>query len=222
VVSTVPAGHVRDGRLDRWLNRRISRQLSPRLVGTWVRPHHVTLVAIGLAVGGAALVAVGGYWTCLLGLAVVQLSSVLDCCDGELARLTSRESRSGEWLDDTADTIGHLALFAAVGVAAERDGLAHGVMLAVVLGLGTLCSFACVTWAERTSARRALDGRRLDRRIDALVLALSTRDYHAVVLVCAVAGRLDWFLWGAAIGSHVFWVTVLVLMRRVGKGRVRS
>jgi hypothetical protein len=112
-----------------------------------------------------------------------------------------------------------VALFVAIGVAAQRDGLEHGVLLAVVLGLGTLCSFVCVTWAERTSARRGLDGRPLDRRIDDLALALSTRDYHAVVFICAVIDRLDWFLWGAAIGAHVFWVTVVVLMRATGKGR---
>jgi phosphatidylglycerophosphate synthase len=219
VATPALAGHVRDGRFDRWVNRRISRHLSPRLAGTWVHPNHVTIAAIILAIGGAALVAVGGYWIRLLGLAGVQLSSVLDCCDGELARLTSRESRSGEWLDVIGDTVGHLALFLAVGVAAARDGLPHGVLFAAVLGLGALCSFVCVTWAERTSARRALGGGRLDRRIDGLVLALSTRDYHAVVFVCAVVDRFDWFLWGAAIGSHVFWVTVAVLMRTAGKGR---
>jgi hypothetical protein len=27
-----------------------------------------------------------------------------------------------------------------------------------------------------------------------------------LVVACALTGRLDWFAWLAAIGSHVFWI----------------
>jgi phosphatidylglycerophosphate synthase len=210
--------NVRDGRLDRWLNRRLSWRLSLALARhPAVTPNQISLAAIAVGVAGALLVAVGGYWTRLAGLAVIQLASVLDCVDGEVARLTGRESRIGEWLDIAGDTIAHAALFVAIGVAVAADGGAHAVALGAVLATGALASFACVTYAERTEAARRRAGGALNRAIDVLVAALSTRDFHAVVFVFAAASRLDLFLVGAAVGAHVWWIALLVLLVLAGR-----
>jgi phosphatidylglycerophosphate synthase len=207
--------NARDGRLDRWLNRRFSRPLSRLLLRTPLTPNQVTLVSIGVGLVGAALVAFGGYVAPLVGLLVIQLGSVLDCCDGEIARLKFLESPLGEWLDISGDTVAHLALFVAIGVAAARGGMADALWLSVLLGAGTLVSFACVTYGERTADVRAQMGGTANRTIDVLLAALSTRDYHAIVLAFAVAGRLDWFLRGAAFGAQVYWLLLLVLLLSV-------
>lgn len=205
-------GNVRDGHLDRWLNRRLSRPISRLLVRVPCTPNRISLVGIILGVVGAALVAVGGYLTRLAGLLVIQGASVLDCCDGEVARLTFRESAFGEWLDIVGDTVAHGALFLAIGIAASRDGGSDALQLAALLVTGVLVAFACVTYVERTAARRARNGGWANDAVDTLALALSTRDYHAIVFGFALADRLEWFLWGAALGAHVFWVTLLVLL----------
>jgi hypothetical protein len=38
-----------------------------------------------------------------------------------------------------------------------------------------------------------------------------------VILASALTGKLPWFLWGAAIGAHVFWLLLLWLLWRAGR-----
>ena len=49
-----------------------------------------------------------GYFFLLLGALLAQLSSILDGCDGELARLKLLESKFGGWLDQVLDRYGDL------------------------------------------------------------------------------------------------------------------
>jgi CDP-L-myo-inositol myo-inositolphosphotransferase len=56
----------------------------------------------------------GGYvWTILAGL-VIQLSSVVDGCDGEIARLKFQSSKFGGWLDTVLDRYADTAIVAGV------------------------------------------------------------------------------------------------------------
>jgi len=36
-------------------------------------------------------------------------------------------------------------------------------------------------------------------------------------LASAIVGQLSWFLWGAAVGAHVFWLLLLWLLFRAGR-----
>ena len=47
---------------------------------------------------------------------------ILDCCDGDIARLKFRFSRAGEWLDSMGDEIVQVTLVAAIGLGVWRDG----------------------------------------------------------------------------------------------------
>ncbi|MEA3356792.1 MAG: CDP-alcohol phosphatidyltransferase family protein, partial [Candidatus Bipolaricaulota bacterium] len=59
---------------------------------------------------GAGLFAVTGYTGTLIAGILIQFGSILDGCDGELARLTFRESRFGAWLDTILDRYGDIAV----------------------------------------------------------------------------------------------------------------
>ena len=52
-----------------------------------------------------------------------------------------------------------------------------------------------------------------------MVAGLTSRDYSLLVLLCAIAGKLAWFLWAAAIGAQVFWVMLLSLLWKAGRLR---
>jgi phosphatidylglycerophosphate synthase len=206
------AGNVRDGRLDRWINRRFSRSLTLLLARTSLHPNHVTLIATAVGILGATLIAVGGYGARIAGVLVFQLAAVLDCCDGELARLRLRESTAGHRLDVTGDTIAHAALFLGIGAAAWRAGAPHAPALGLLLALGALLAFPCVSHAEQTAEARARIGGRLNATIDGLVGMLTTRDYQGLVGVLVLLDRLQWFLAGAAVGAHLFWSVLLALL----------
>jgi hypothetical protein len=38
-----------------------------------------------------------------------------------------------------------------------------------------------------------------------------------VIVVSALSGKLAWFLWGAAIGAHIFWLALAWLLFRAGR-----
>ena len=107
-----------DGFVAEYLNRPLSRRISGRLSATPITANQVTLLAFSLAVAGAVLFALGGLVGNVLGAMLVQLASVVDGCDGEIARLTHTESPRGGWLDTVLDRYADVAIVVGVGYGA--------------------------------------------------------------------------------------------------------
>ena len=115
-----PLGRNADGVTAYYINRPISLQMSRVLVNTPVTPNMIT--AVGLAMGVfAAFLASTGQWTMLIAAGVLlQLSSILDGVDGELARMRLTTSVAGEWFDTIVDDIINLSFMFGLGVATHR------------------------------------------------------------------------------------------------------
>jgi phosphatidylglycerophosphate synthase len=120
-----------DGAVAFHVMRPLARLATHALVGTPVTPNQVTLaaLALGLCAAGAA---VRGAWAA--AGALIWLAAVIDCIDGDLARLRIEGSRRGEWLDSIADELSTFALLVALGV---RLGLPALGMLGALLGTAT-------------------------------------------------------------------------------------
>ena len=207
----------RDGYLDGLLSRRLSRPLTRRLLATSLSPNAVT--GIGIVLGVAGGLSLGLPWPLGAVLAVVLLacSSVLDCVDGELARIRFAESRLGHVLDVTGDTVVHLALFGGIALTLGRAGAFPDRATLVLLVAGVTGAFAAITWSEVTEARRHRVRCWENRVLDGVLSPLTTRDWYVFPLVFALLGRLEWMVHAAAIGAHAFWVVVVVLVARVLK-----
>ncbi len=93
----------RDGPVARHLNRPVSRWLSRYLVRTAVTPNQISLLSWMLACVAAGLMALGGYPALAAGGALAQLASIIDGCDGEIARLKHSGSEFGGWFDAVLD-----------------------------------------------------------------------------------------------------------------------
>jgi hypothetical protein len=123
------------GFVARYLNKpvsfRITRGLLCRLP---VTPNQVTLGAAVIGLCGCALIASGQRWLVVAGFLLAHLQSVLDGCDGELARVRFQQSAIGEWLDTIVDDGLNLFLVASIGVGLGR---AYGTTLPTVVGLVT-------------------------------------------------------------------------------------
>src|SRR5918912_4363529 len=78
----------------------------------------VTLVAIGFY--SAWLFSLGHYWTGVLGAFLSLAASVLDGCDGEIARLKYQESALGCWIETFGDYSYYIAIFAGLTVGAVQ------------------------------------------------------------------------------------------------------
>jgi len=205
----------RDGYLDRLLRRRLSRPLTGLLIRTPISPNAVTLVGIALGAAGGLLLGLPGAAPVLAAIVLLEASGVLDCCDGELARLRFAESRLGHLLDVTGDTVVHVAVLAGIAARVAHAGSAPGWPLLAVLLLGVLGAFAMISWSEASAARRWRVSAWENRLLDGVLAPLTTRDWHVFLLAFALAGRLDLLVPAAAVGAHVFWITGLVLLLRV-------
>src|SRR5215212_10885211 len=92
-----------DGPVSRNVNRRLSTKISAYLAQYDVSPNVITLASFMLAVISGIFFFFGGYQNILIGGIMAQLSSILDGCDGELARLKFKGSDFGRWLDRVLD-----------------------------------------------------------------------------------------------------------------------
>jgi len=204
----------RDGYLDRLL-RRLSRPLTRLLIQTPVTPNAVTVIGIAIGVAGGLLLGVPGVAAVVAAIVLLEVSGVLDCSDGELARLRFAESRLGHWLDVTGDTVVHIAVLAGIARRVARAGSAPGWPLLAALLLGVVGAFATISWSDATEARRGRVAGWENRLLDRVLSPLTTRDWHVFPVVFALAGRLDLLVPAAAVGAHLFWVIGLVLLLRV-------
>ena len=92
-----------DGPVSRYLNRPLSVRISRQLVKYPITPTQISVFSFLGSMLAAGLFTLGGYPTLLLGGILAQLASVIDGCDGEVARLKSQSSGYGGWLDAVLD-----------------------------------------------------------------------------------------------------------------------
>ena len=126
-----------DGPVSRHINRRFSKTLTRLVMNTSIVPNHMT--ALGLVVGIAAavvtaLVTPASLWLLALGAVLYQVSSMIDGCDGEIARLKFLHSSTGEWFDTISDDVINLGYQLALGFAMYR---LSGEKLWLNLGVGS-------------------------------------------------------------------------------------
>jgi archaetidylinositol phosphate synthase len=205
-----------DGYLDGLVNRHFSRSTTRLLLPTPLTPNHVTIVGVAIGIVGGVLLGSASTAGVLAGVAALFVSGILDCTDGEIARIKFTESKIGHLLDVTGDTLVHGAVLVGIATRLARLGAWPGMPTLVLLGIGVVGSFAAITWSEWTEARRLRVAGAWENRLIAGVLSpLTTRDWYVFPIAFAVAGRLDLLVTAAAWGAQVFWVIVAVVVWRV-------
>jgi CDP-L-myo-inositol myo-inositolphosphotransferase len=125
----------------RLLNRRLSVPASWFLVRFGPNPDLLSALSFAVGLAAAALLASG------LGVAggiLVQLCSILDGVDGEVARLQLRAGPRGTLLDGILDRLGDAAICAALGIwAVDAGGSAAVIVLLVAAATsGAMLSMA--------------------------------------------------------------------------------
>ena len=125
-----------DGPVARQLNRRLSRPLSLLLVRLGVSPTAVTIASFLLTLAAAGTLALGSLWPLALiaGGVLVQLASVSDGVDGEIARASLRASPYGGFLDSVLDRAGDAAVLVGLAVAAGLDTASYAALAAALFG----------------------------------------------------------------------------------------
>jgi phosphatidylglycerophosphate synthase len=160
-VNTPEDRQVAERKLDRWLvkstdgiyarlNRRISIPISRQLIKFPITANMVSIFTLGVGMASAAFFAYGGYWSTLLGALLCLFASILDGCDGEVARLKLLESDFGCWLETICDYAFYLFLLVGMTIGRWRSS---GTRMYLVYGglllFGALASFLATGWERR-------------------------------------------------------------------------
>src|SRR5262249_35829624 len=105
-----------DGFMARHVDRPISLRIAPRLACTRISPNDITVLSVGIGLSGA-LFFLCSQWVCqTIGALLFLAHSILDGCDGELARLKFQETRFGGIIDYWGDNVVHIAVFGCMAI----------------------------------------------------------------------------------------------------------
>jgi phosphatidylglycerophosphate synthase len=211
-----------DGPLAHWIDRRISLRMSRWLVRhTGLRPNHITIIGTSIGLLAAALLGVGTYWTGVAGTLLFLCATIVDGCDGEVARLTFRESSFGQKFDVATDNLVHIAIFVGLAIGLYRQNPeGHYLLLTIILLSGFACTGVATyfflvhrpDFASSGGPPTTWKGR-LRQQVLRGMEALMNRDFAYLLLVLAVFDRLYWFFWGAAFGTYGFALALVLVYR---------
>jgi CDP-L-myo-inositol myo-inositolphosphotransferase len=119
-IDATMAKNDEDGFISQYLNRPLSRRLSMALSRTWLTPNHITLISFFMGLLGAVGLATTEPWAWIVGGIVIQIASIVDGCDGEIARVKWLQSPQGAWLDTVLDRYSDVSIGLAVTFAASQ------------------------------------------------------------------------------------------------------
>lgn len=96
-------GKPNDGPVAKYLNRPISIRITRILTRFPITPNQISLMSFFGSLLAAVLFALPGYPALAAGGVLAQFASIIDGCDGEVARIKFQESDFGRWFDAVLD-----------------------------------------------------------------------------------------------------------------------
>jgi phosphatidylglycerophosphate synthase len=128
---------------NRFVARPLAAVLLPGLAPSRITPNQITFASLAVfLIAAAMLMALPGHGALIGAIVVLELSYVLDCVDGQLARLRGTSSPVGAHLDFLMDEIKAFVLVAAVAVRLWRADPGPGGVWFLVEGLVALAAVA--------------------------------------------------------------------------------
>jgi archaetidylinositol phosphate synthase len=185
----------------------LARPVIRPLIGTAVRPNHITTLRLLTGIAACIAFAWGNRAGMVWGGGLWLVSAFLDRADGELARLANMMSPQGHRYDFLADVWVNSLFFVAIGIGLRHSALGKwSIPLGLLTGVSMLLVSFFAEWLELRSpaGTKAISGRWGFDPDDALYLM----------------GPLAWLGWltpilvGACVGATTAMVIVGIRLRR--------
>jgi phosphatidylglycerophosphate synthase len=208
-------------------NRRLSLPISVALIRTPLTANQLSVALVAMGFYAAWLFSVGQYWAGVLGGFVSLAASVLDGCDGEIARLKFQESALGCWIETVGDYSYYIAIFVGLTMGAVRQTGWHAFYWIGALALGgTLLVFALLIFLrsritggrpEKLHAiardRFTAQPTRWSRIVWRISFAATRAAMPYGIMAFALLNALPAIVVLAAIGANVYWISIVVRLR---------
>ena len=186
--------------MDIWVNSIFSIKISSLLVKTFLTPNQITILGLFIGLASGILFAQGNYWNTLIGGVLLFITAILDCCDGDVARLKFMESDFGKNLDTACDNIINIFIFIGIMVGVARyDGLIQALIPFALVMFGGGWIFYLIYFPKGGKGSYFTNTPMYN-----IVQILASRNFIYVILLFCIFNKLNWFLWIAGIGSIVF------------------
>ncbi len=225
----------RDGFVSRYLNRPISRAVSRILLKTSMTPNGWTWLITLFPLIGFFFLVRGDYFGFVVGAALFNVHSILDGCDGEIARAKYLDSEKGPGVDAIGDLIALLLFSIGLGFGLFcspqpnavgqwvflSEGLLASVFIALRLGPDHVLDLlrrgqAAVVFTKDDERLRRSGGRFFGDRLTSLGFELTKRDVAFFVFLIVIAlGLARWIL-------HLLFVYALATFILSWRGRGRA
>jgi phosphatidylglycerophosphate synthase len=216
------------GLMEKLYMRPLSRHLTRLFVPTPITPNQMSLVTLGLALYAAYLVSLPERGALVAGGLVHIGMRVVDCVDGELARLRYQASRFGQWLDSVGDGVGMAAFVAGVTVHLSRVsadyvplGVAGVVAWCVVqamqyttaLGTGGDGNFQHIEWGHRSKTPTALE--RVAGQLELLLRIDVISTVYGLMVALDACAALIWTHLLISVPAALYFVNQALKLRRM-------
>ena len=216
-----------------WIARPPAAVVVYLLRNTRITPNQVTFLSAGVAAGSCAMLI---FWRTWLGLAaaavVFEFSFVLDCADGQLARLRKMASPVGHLLDFLMDELKAMLVLASVAVRLWLERHDPWLLVIGLAGLFCLASGIGLTSFMRRPEYGAkpitAEGQpaEVGKRRGPVGMVLNAFEWAARLLVhypqyiwlCAAANRIDVYFWAyAAVNVLYLGMSMAKIMLKLGR-----
>jgi phosphatidylglycerophosphate synthase len=216
------------------LNRRISIPISRQLIKWPITPSMVSLFTLAVGLASSLLFATGGYWYMLAGALLSLWASILDGCDGEVARLKLMESDFGCWLETACDYLYYLSLLIGLMLGLERTSGSKAYLIGgAVLLFGAVASFLTVALqrhvlaSERPEQLLQIWQEHVDSRRSNLLLFVSRHTEFIVrrcffpyaLVIFALFKVMTVAFWLSVLAANLVWPIALYSCLAFRRGR---
>ena len=116
------ANRANDGFFSVFVLRKFSKLLTWLAVRIKATPNQVTLLSFAIGLYSAYLFSRATFLATLVAAILLQVSIIVDCVDGELARYTRQFSKLGAWLDAVTDRVKEYIVFLGLAYGAGKEG----------------------------------------------------------------------------------------------------
>jgi phosphatidylglycerophosphate synthase len=149
---------------------------------------------------------------------VVELSFMLDCADGQLARMLKKSSPFGAWLDKYLDRIGELAFYTVLGL---YTWMKYDRIVFFVMGLSTgylftfytyISSLSCIFFSESSDKKRRPKPEK-ESRTGKRKLALGRKYFKGKAIRKYAAYGL--FFFNIGMGERYLYPIVFIILDRL-------
>ena len=224
------ANRANDGFFSVFFLRRVSKLLTWAAVKIGATPNQVTIASFAIGLYAAFLFTQGDTWSLIGGAILLQVSIIVDCVDGEIARYTRKFSELGAWLDAITDRVKEYAVFLGLAYGAfVHNGQNLWVLAAVLMAIQTFRHLSDYNFSQVVKARAAeevpvpVDFMDEWDGITAQLEELDSDDEHAFtkkrirywlgkIVVFPIGERWLAISFTAAVGGALFTFTVLPIL----------